>query len=476
MAVVAALALCLPAWAALGFPSSSLQRARGEVFDDWEVCRTRSAGHDGFFQEHYAGTGWPPESFRPQIVFESLGDYADTACRLGREFGQKYPDPAQRAEKIFHFARDNVRYRLDQDQFGLGEFAQNADELAQTVVNKGSAYGDCEDMAILLVVMMYSAGLRSAIVDCPSHAGVVVHLPGYEKANKVLQVGGEPGWVWAEATGKNNPFGWFPEGQLDGPFLAYEISADSIGLARASRIVASPPDLGFRFVLDGASPPPQTLAVKSSAPGTMQWSLSADAAWMTAAPAAGTCGQGTDYVTLSADATGLAPGSYQAAVTISSTAAANSPVVIPVYLDVTTTAAGLAAIALSSADYSFKASVGGSRPAVQVLVIANAGPGTMRWSVSEDAPWLSVSPKSGLASGEYAMVQLEVDPLAVSPGKHEATVTVSAPGVSNSPQTVKVRLEVDAEGPVTLDWVWVFLGVAGIMLLIVIVGRRLRRA
>ena len=383
--VAVVLAQCVPVWTGLASPSASLHREGGEVFDDWGVCRTRCNGDDGFFQEVYADAYWPPESFRPQIVFESLGDYADTAYRLGQEFARKYPDRSQRAEEIFYFVRDNVRYQLDEDQFDLDEFAQNADELAGTVEDDGVAFGDCEDMAILLVTMLYGGGLRSAIVDCPGHAGAVVHLPGYEEANVVLTFEGESGWVWAEATGKNNPFGWFPEGQLDGPFLAYEISADSIGLARATNIAATPSDFGFTVVLGGDNPAAQTLALKNSGQGTMQWSVSDDAAWLSASPSSGTCSVETDYVTLSADAAGLAAGSYEAAVTISSAAAANSPVVIPVWLDVTTTTGGTAAIALSSSDYSFRVTLGGGSPASQVLVIANSGQGTMKWSVSDDA-------------------------------------------------------------------------------------------
>lgn len=470
--VLVVAAQLLPAWTMLASPAGSLRRSGGEVFDDWEVCRTRSSGEDGFFQEDYAGRYWPPESFRPQIVFESLGDYADAAYRLGREFAEKYSDRTQRAEKIFYFVRDSVRYQLDEDQFDLAEFAQNADELAGAIDDRGLAYGDCEDMAILLVVMLYGGGLRSAIVDCPAHAGVVVYLPGYEKANVVLEVEGESGWVWAEATGKNNPFGWFPEGQLDGPFLVYEISADSIGLARAANLLATPLDFGFTVVVGGGNPAAQTLALKNSGQDTMEWSLSEDAAWLSASPASGTCSGEADYVTLSADAAGLAAGSYEAAVTISSPAAANSPVVIPVYLDVNTTAGGSVAIALSSLDYTFKASPGGGSPAGQVLVIGNSGQGTMRWSVSEDASWLSASPRSGVAADDYVNVVLSVDPSAVGAGSHEAALTVSAPGASNSPQTVRVRLEVTTGRPGVMVWVAVFLGVVLLMLLIGILGRR----
>lgn len=218
----------VPVYVCFASPSGDFYDEGGDIFDDWQVCRTRPNGEDGYLREIYIDSGWPPSQFQPVITFESLGDYVDIAYPWGEEFAEGYPDPYQRAEMIFYFVRDKVQYVPDIDQFGFGEFAQNADELANTIQEEGFASGDCEDMAILLAVMYKGAGHRVAIVDCPGHVGVIVYLPGYQKANVVFELHGEPGWVWAEATGGTNPFGWFPEGQLGGPLLAYEISAEPI--------------------------------------------------------------------------------------------------------------------------------------------------------------------------------------------------------------------------------------------------------
>jgi len=202
-------------------PSSNFYQEDHRVFDDWHVCRTSAQGEDGFFQ-------LTEEGFRPVIAFESLGQYTETAYSLGEEFAERYPDADQRAEQIFYFVRDRVRYIPDSDQFGFGEFAQNADEVANTIQEQGFASGDCEDSAVLLAVMYKGAGYRSAIVLAPNHAAAIVHLPGYQKANVVLSWNGEQGWIWAEATGRNNPFGWFPEEFIAADLVAYEISAEPI--------------------------------------------------------------------------------------------------------------------------------------------------------------------------------------------------------------------------------------------------------
>jgi len=205
----------------LATPSEGFRETDGDLFDDWGICRTRASGEDGFYQVSETG-------FRPVIAFESLGEETNLAYSLGEQFVQKYPDRRQRAEKIFYFVRDRVKYTSDKDQFKHDEFAQNADELATTIEQDGVAYGDCEDSAILLAVMYQGAGYRSAIAIGPSHTAALVYLPEYKKAS-VFVLEGETGWIWAEATGKNNPLGWLPKDLINAELAAYEISAEAIG-------------------------------------------------------------------------------------------------------------------------------------------------------------------------------------------------------------------------------------------------------
>ena len=205
---------------ALATPSAGFYERDGDVFDDWEISRTRAFGEDGFYQISET-------TFRPVIAFESLGGNADIAYSLGEQFAAKYPDQIQRAEAIFRFVRDRVSYTSDIDQFEYDEFAQNADELATVIEKDGVGYGDCEDSAVLLAVVYKGAGYRSAIVVGSGHTAALVYLPDYKQAT-ALELEGETGWVWAEATGKNNPLGWMPKEFINVELAAYEISAEVI--------------------------------------------------------------------------------------------------------------------------------------------------------------------------------------------------------------------------------------------------------
>jgi len=217
--IVVLLAAVATAGYASAFPSEGFYEIGSDIFDDWEICRTTAFGEDGFYQITETG-------FRPVIAFQSLGEQANVAYSLGEQIANEYPDPLRRAEAVFHFVRDRVEYTSDIDRNGSADFAQNADELAITIVEDGIGEGDCEDMAVLLAVMYRAAGFRSAIVLVSGHTAVLVYLPEYNKATAFFELEGEPGWVWAEATGRNNPLGWVPKQYRNGEIATYEISAE----------------------------------------------------------------------------------------------------------------------------------------------------------------------------------------------------------------------------------------------------------
>jgi len=218
LVLVAGLAVTNYAWAT---PSAGFREVNGEVFDDWAIRRTDAFGEDGFYQ-------LSKTSFRPVITYESLGEEADIAYSLGEQFAAEYPDRIQRAEAIFQFVRDRVIYTSDIDLFNYEEFAQNADELAAAIDKNGVGYGDCEDSTVLLAVMYKGAGLRSAITVGSGHTAALVYLPEYEKAMQVFKLGNEQGWLWCEATGKNNPLGWVPKEFIGVKVTAYEIGEEEI--------------------------------------------------------------------------------------------------------------------------------------------------------------------------------------------------------------------------------------------------------
>ena len=220
---IALFSILLASQVTLAWPSAELRDEPGGIFDDWSINRISAIGENGFLQIVETATS---VSFNPLIAQESLGKYSDKAYELGEWFAEEYPDNIQRATKIFEFVRDSIQYTTDTDQFDMPEYAQNADEIAGIISEKATASGDCEEHALLLAVMYLGAGYRAGIALSPGHLAAILYLPEFERANEVFTLNGDEGWIWLEATGNNNPLGWFPRGQVEGPILAYEISPE----------------------------------------------------------------------------------------------------------------------------------------------------------------------------------------------------------------------------------------------------------
>ncbi|MGE5343628.1 MAG: BACON domain-containing protein [Candidatus Omnitrophota bacterium] len=87
------------------------------------------------------------------------------------------------------------------------------------------------------------------------------------------------------------------------------------------------------------------------------------------------------------------------------------------------------------------ASLSGLLPNSQTVLISNAGVGTLSWSASSDAPWLTVSPSSGTGSSLLS-VSIRFAP----EGESSGTITITDPYATNSPQTIHVSLHVYRPG------------------------------
>lgn len=96
----------------------------------------------------------------------------------------------------------------------------------------------------------------------------------------------------------------------------------------------------------------------------------------------------------------------------------------------------------SPASLEFAFELGGTAPAAQNVTIINAGTaGTVNWSASDDAAWLSESPTSGTANSTMAVT---ADPSGLDVGEYTGTITITAP-VTGSPKTVAVTLTVNPQ-------------------------------
>ncbi len=100
-------------------------------------------------------------------------------------------------------------------------------------------------------------------------------------------------------------------------------------------------------------------------------------------------------------------------------------------------------ISLSASSLSFAYTVGGASPTSQTVSVTNAGGGSLAVSVVSSATWLIESAAGG-------MITISVNPSGLAATTYQGAITVSATGVSNSPQTISVSLVVSAPSAIVI--------------------------
>jgi hypothetical protein len=88
----------------------------------------------------------------------------------------------------------------------------------------------------------------------------------------------------------------------------------------------------------------------------------------------------------------------------------------------------------------------GQNAGSQSFTVRNAGGGSLAYTIAETLPWLSVSPTSGNSGGTGIGHTLTYTTTGLAAGTYPGTITVTAPGVTGSPQTVTVNLTVTPVG------------------------------
>ncbi len=99
------------------------------------------------------------------------------------------------------------------------------------------------------------------------------------------------------------------------------------------------------------------------------------------------------------------------------------------------------ALSLSTTSLTFNTLTGNGNTAPQTVNVSNSGTGTMNWSASSTQAWVKVTPGSGTNAGSLSIT---ADITGLTAGSRNGSVIVTAPGASNSPQTINVALNLTA--------------------------------
>lgn len=91
------------------------------------------------------------------------------------------------------------------------------------------------------------------------------------------------------------------------------------------------------------------------------------------------------------------------------------------------------AIALSANSFFYTFAAGNTTPIVESVAVTNSGGGSLVWSAASDSPWLTVTTTANALT-------LTANPAGLATGTLHGSITVTAGGASNSPQTISVTV------------------------------------
>ena len=215
--------------------------------------------------------------------------------------------------------------------------------------------------------------------------------------------------------------------------IAVSLAVTSASSGNPSLNVA-PGTLTFTYASGSTTSGTQNLSITSTGAALQITAAASGGSWLSVTP---TSGSTPATVKVSANPTGLAAGTYNGTITITSTGAANTPQTIPVKLVVSSsTGSGRLRIWPTRGVY-FDYQSGQSDPAPKNVRVMSTGAPLSFTAAVHGGNWLSVSPSGGTTPGTLG---ISVDPTGLASGTYTATVKIAAQGATgiNLPVILKV--------------------------------------
>jgi hypothetical protein len=208
----------------------------------------------------------------------------------------------------------------------------------------------------------------------------------------------------------------------------------------------APGSLSFTYGSGSTSSGSQNLSITSTGSMLQVTTAASGGSWLTVTP---TTGSTPATVKVSVNAAGLAAGTYNGTISITSTGAANSPQSVPVTLVVTTSGGGGGGTGRlrtwpSRAVY-FDYQTGQSDPAPKNVRVLSTGSPLTYTAAVHGGTWLSVSPSGGTTPGTLGV---SVNATGLAPGTYTATIKIAAQGANsiNLPVVLRVVSGDDGDG------------------------------
>jgi uncharacterized protein (TIGR03437 family) len=218
----------------------------------------------------------------------------------------------------------------------------------------------------------------------------------------------------------------------------------TLNLSGSLATLSAPASLSFTYAIGGSAPASQMLSVGASGSATVNAAVTSGNSWLSVSPASITA---PGSFTVSVNTAGLPLGMLNGNIQLTATGATNSPLNVPVALDVTA-----ATLTASPQQLNFTYQLGNSaQPAAQSIAVTDMSNVnfTAAAVTASGGSWLSVTPGTGSASGTLSV---SVKTAELTANTYNGTVTIAVAGVNPNitPQVVNVSLVVSGSSVPTI--------------------------
>ncbi|MGI8741950.1 MAG: BACON domain-containing protein [Bryobacteraceae bacterium] len=232
-----------------------------------------------------------------------------------------------------------------------------------------------------------------------------------------------------------------------GPANSPVVIPVTVVVAPSATASPTPSALTFNQAFGGPAPATQTIQLTSTTAGlnftTTATTFNGGTTWLSVTPAAGLTPQA---VTVTANGTGLAQGSYSGVITFQVSGAANTPVNVPVTL-IVGPAQSLVVTPTTPVSFTFQA---GSltTPAAQTVQLTSTGgnvPFTATATAVGGQNLVTVTPASGNTPGPLSIALSQTVLATLAPGSYTSQITIASPNLPS--QILNVTVTVTAAAP-----------------------------
>jgi len=203
--------------------------------------------------------------------------------------------------------------------------------------------------------------------------------------------------------------------------------------------LSGPASMTFHYTAGGTTPASQQLAIGATRTTSVNASVTSGNTWLSVSPGSATT---PASFTVSVNTSGLTSGSLIGNIQITASGASNSPLNIPVTLNVSP-----AALTATPSQLTFNYQAGSAtQPAAQTISVSDASniSFTATAATTSGGSWLAVTPATGGAS---ASLSVSVNTKGLTANTYNGTVTIASAGTTAQVVNVSLVISSAASGP-----------------------------